>query len=116
MTPPHGTNLKDTGEREAAKTEEAAHMHRCENEPGGPVCNLKREMASMHEAIDEMAQGFVGMRATFKTWGKAGTLALSVLALAVSILVYLQAARDDRGPRVVPQAQAAQASTSARKE
>ena len=92
MTPPHG--IKQSGD------EEAAHMHRCESEEGGPVYGLKQEVKALQS-------GFVDMTATIRTWGRAIAGAVSLLTLAVALLGYLSMREKDRAPHIVPQAQAA---------
>ena len=78
---------------------EAAHMHRCENEEGGPVYAIKKDLRDVRDTL-------IAMKATFKTWGKVASLSFAALTLAVGILTYVQATRDGRASHVVPQAHA----------
>lgn len=91
MAPPHGIKQNDD--------EEAAHMHRCESEEGGPVYELKQEVKALQS-------GFVDMTATIRTWGRAIAGAVSLLSLVVAFLVYLSMREKDHAAHIVPQAHA----------
>lgn len=102
-TPHRGISkeLTDTGEREAAATDERlAHFFRCWDREGGPGYQVR-------EQVDTLHSGFIDMTATIRTWGRAIAGAVTLLTLAVALLGYLQMREKDRPSRLIPQAAAA---------
>lgn len=82
-TPGHGTRADI----------EAAHMHHCENEPGGPVFALKQELAVMGTKLEAVHTASVELKTTFRTGAWWLATSVSAMAVAVAILAYLATAR-----------------------
>jgi hypothetical protein len=100
MTPPHGTKLSDSGEREVHSTDERlAHFFRCWDREGGPGYKVREEVSGLHA-------GFIDLTATIRTWGRAIAGAVALLTLAIAFLGYLQMREKDKVPSIVPHAMA----------
>lgn len=83
MTLIHGTKQES----------EQAAWFRCCTEDGGPVHELKKELAAVGGELKTMQTAFIELRTTCWTGVKAGVALLSLLTLTVAVLAYLSTAR-----------------------
>lgn len=89
-----------------AESEQAA-WHRCANQDGGPVHEIKKELAAMGAKLEAAATATVELKTTFRTGAWWSAMSVSALAVAVAVLAYLATTRpSEHTSHVVPQAHA----------
>ena len=86
---------------------EPAAWHRCANKEGGPVHEIKKELAAMGAKLEAATTATVELKTTFRTGAWWSAMSVSALAVAVAVLAYLATTRTgERASHVVPQAHA----------